>query len=68
MLPVVVFGAYGGIDMIWAIADTLNAFMVLPNIISLLILSGVVKKLKEDYFKNPDVIDYSYEKITGDHA
>jgi AGCS family alanine or glycine:cation symporter len=68
MLPVVVFGAYGGIDMIWAIADTLNAFMVLPNIISLLILSGVVKKLKEDYFKNPDVIDYSYEKITGNHA
>ena len=63
MLPACVVGAIGGIDLIWAIADTLNAFMVLPNIISLLILSGVVKKLKDDYFKDPDNITYSFEKV-----
>jgi len=65
MLPVCVFGASGGIAAIWAIADTLNAFMVLPNIIALLILSGTVKKLMDDYFKDPDNIDYTFEKISG---
>ncbi|MCL2205019.1 MAG: amino acid carrier protein [Treponema sp.] len=64
MLPICVFGATGGVAAIWAIADTLNAFMVLPNIIALLLLSGTVKKLMDDYFKNPDKIDYSFEKIT----
>jgi len=64
MLPICVFGATGGVAAIWAIADTLNAFMVLPNIIALLLLSGTVKKLMVDYFKNPDKIDYSFEKIS----
>ncbi|MCL2380075.1 MAG: sodium:alanine symporter family protein [Treponema sp.] len=64
MLPICVFGATGGVAAIWAIADTLNAFMVVPNIIALLLLSGTVKKLMNDYFKNPDKIDYTFEKIT----
>jgi len=68
MLPICVFGATGGVAAIWAIADTLNAFMALPNIVALLILSGTVKKLMEDYFKNPDKIDYSFEKISPEIA
>ena len=31
-------------------ADTLNAFMAFPNLISLVLLSPVVVKLTEEYF------------------
>jgi len=51
ILPAAVFGAYGGVGMIWAIADVLNAFMAIPNIISAVILSGVSMKLLDSYFK-----------------
>ena len=36
--------------MIWLVADTLNAFMALPNLIALLLLSPVVFKLSRSYF------------------
>ena len=34
----------------WNIADTLNGFMAIPNLIALLALSGVVVKLTKNYF------------------
>ncbi|MEM8561018.1 MAG: sodium:alanine symporter family protein [Pseudomonadota bacterium] len=37
------------LELIWLIADTLNAFMALPNLIALLLLSPVVFKLTRDY-------------------
>jgi len=51
VLPATVFGAMGGVALIWAIADILNAFMALPNIIAVVILSGVSAKIASDYFK-----------------
>jgi len=51
ILPATVFGAVGGASLIWAIADVLNAFMAIPNIISALILSGTSVKLLESYFR-----------------
>lgn len=47
-----------GLDMVWMIADTLNGFMALPNLIALLLLSGVVVKLTREHFKNTDT-DYN---------
>jgi len=48
MLPI---GACAtGLDLVWAIADTLNGFMAIPNLIALLLLSGVVAKLTREYF------------------
>ena len=38
------------LDMIWLIADTLNAFMALPNLIALILLGPVVFKLSKEYF------------------
>jgi AGCS family alanine or glycine:cation symporter len=38
------------LDMIWLIADTLNAFMAIPNLIALLLLGPMVFKLTKDYF------------------
>ena len=39
---VVVIGAFMELDLVWTIADTLNGFMALPNLVALLGLSGVV--------------------------
>ena len=47
---VVIIGATLKLDLVWNIADTLNGFMAIPNLIALLGLSGVVVKLTKNYF------------------
>jgi AGCS family alanine or glycine:cation symporter len=43
-------GAGTDLGLIWLIADTLNAFMAIPNLIALLLLSPVVFRLSREYF------------------
>jgi len=50
----VFFGATLSLDFAWLVADTLNALMAIPNLISLLLLSPVVIKLTRDYFADPE--------------
>ncbi|MCJ7582406.1 MAG: alanine:cation symporter family protein [Candidatus Aminicenantes bacterium] len=38
------------LNIIWNIGDMSNAFMAFPNLISLLILSGMLGKITKDYF------------------
>lgn len=38
------------LDLVWLIADTLNAFMAIPNLIALMLLSPLVFKISRDYF------------------
>lgn len=38
------------LELVWLIADTLNAFMAIPNLIALLLLGPLVFKLSRDYF------------------
>lgn len=47
---VVPFGAVAQLNFIWLLADTLNAFMAIPNLIALLLLSPVIVKLTREYF------------------
>jgi AGCS family alanine or glycine:cation symporter len=47
----VIIGAVGGLDIIWTMADDLNALMAAPNLIALLLLGGEVLKEKNDYVK-----------------
>ena len=47
---VVVIGATLKLDLVWNIADTLNGFMAVPNLVALLGLSPVVVKLTKAYF------------------
>ena len=49
---VVVLGAFMELELVWDIADTLNGFMALPNLVALLGLSGVVVKLTKEYFSS----------------
>ncbi len=46
----VLVGAVTQLDFVWLVADTLNAFMAFPNLVSLLLLSPIVAKLTQDYF------------------
>lgn len=55
----IVLGAYalnlGGttaesVNLIWLIADVMNGFMAIPNLIALVLLSPVVFKLSKEYF------------------
>lgn len=55
-IPLVFVGAIGGLQYIWAISDTLNGLMAIPNLIGLLFLSGAVVTLVKDFFKDPDKI------------
>lgn len=45
----VVTGTVGGLDLIWTIADNLNALMAVPNLIALIFLAGVVVRESDDY-------------------
>ncbi len=47
---VIIIGASLDLELVWNIADTLNGFMAIPNLIALLGLSGVVVKLTKAHF------------------
>ena len=47
---VIPLGTLVELDMIWLIADTLNAFMAIPNLIALMLLSPLVFSISRDYF------------------
>ncbi len=49
-IVIVVIGATLELELVWDIADTLNGFMAIPNLIALLGLSGVVVKLTRNFF------------------
>ncbi|WP_425460054.1 alanine/glycine:cation symporter family protein [Exilibacterium tricleocarpae] len=45
-------GAVVKLDLVWIVADILNALMAIPNLIGLILLSPVVVKLTRDYFES----------------
>jgi len=42
-------GAITGLELIWLIADIMNAMMAIPNLTALILLSPVVFKISKDY-------------------
>lgn len=47
---VIVIGACLKLNVVWTIADTLNGFMAIPNLIAILSLSPIVIRLTKEYF------------------
>lgn len=45
------------LDLVWLIADTLNALMAIPNLIAVLALSGLMAKDTKKFIKNLDAQD-----------
>lgn len=50
-IAAVFIGPYLTVEAVWNIADIFNGLMALPNIIALLVLSGVIAKDTRAYFK-----------------
>lgn len=61
---VVGFGAVAKLNFVWALSDTFNGLMAIPNLIGLLALSPVIIKLTRDYFADKDQVPP--EKVTED--
>lgn len=52
----VVVGASVPLELVWNFADIANMLMAVPNLISLILLAGVVKKLTDDYYqRHPEI-------------
>ena len=45
------------LDLVWLIADILNALMAIPNLIAVLLLSPVIVKETKNYINNLDAVD-----------
>jgi AGCS family alanine or glycine:cation symporter len=50
---IVVMGASVPLPLVWNIADIMNLFMALPNLLALIMLAGLAKHLHDDYFSRP---------------
>lgn len=46
----IVVGAVVPLQLVWNIADITNILMAIPNLIALVLLSALVKKMKDEYF------------------
>ncbi len=57
-------GTVGELDLVWVIADTLNACMAFPNLTALLLLSPVVFKLTRDYLADADSLNAERRELT----
>ena len=49
----IVVGAVVPLQLVWNIADVTNILMAIPNLIALVLLTGLVNKMKKEYFKRP---------------
>lgn len=49
----IMVGSVVSVPLVWALGTLLNGFMAFPNLIGLLFLTGVVRKLTLDFFERP---------------
>jgi alanine or glycine:cation symporter, AGCS family len=49
-LVFIYLGAVGSLHLVWDIADTLNGLMALPNILTVLLSLGLVRRLTREFF------------------
>ncbi len=55
----VMIGAAIPLKLVWNIADITNILMALPNLLSLALLAGLAKRLKNEYFSRPFKVENS---------
>jgi AGCS family alanine or glycine:cation symporter len=51
-LVFIYLGAIGSLHLVWDIADTLNGLMALPNIFTVLLSIGLLRRLTKEFFAN----------------
>ncbi len=48
-VAMIVVGSQTTLGFAWDLADTINGLMIIPNLVGLILLSGEVVKLKNEY-------------------
>lgn len=56
-IAIVVIGPVLSLDLVWKISDILNALMAIPNLVAVLLLSGVIAKDTRHFLNNLDKKD-----------
>ena len=56
-------GAIIDLSLVWGIADSFNALMAIPNLLALLLLSGVIVAETKKYLWEGNIDDYSQEEV-----
>ena len=59
-IAMVFVGAVVNLAVVWLFADCMNALMAIPNLIALLLLSGVVAKETQHYLWNNNLDDHDH--------
>lgn len=59
----VFIGSTINLALVWDLADAMNALMAIPNLIALILLSGVVVKETQKYLWSNKLDDYSTDEI-----
>ena len=62
-IAAVFIGPYMTVSAVWTIADIFNACMAVPNMIALIVLSGVVARETKDFFKRLKNADGNEDKM-----
>lgn len=57
MMAVAVIAPVVALDLVWLIADTLNALMAIPNLVAVLLLSNVIVSETKKYINDLDAKD-----------
>jgi AGCS family alanine or glycine:cation symporter len=60
---IVFVGATVPLGLVWNIADTLNGLMVIPNVIAVLLLSGVIVKETKKYLEGDHIGDIDADPV-----
>lgn len=61
-VPFIIIGSIGKLQEVWAISDTLNGLMAIPNLVAVFMLQGVVMLLVKDFMSHPGRICTSDEE------
>ena len=56
-MAVAVIAPVVALDLVWLIADTLNALMAIPNLVAVLLLSNVIVNETKKYINDLDAKD-----------
>jgi len=56
-------GAYGGLEFLYQFLDIMLACIIIPNMIGVVMLTGEVVELKNEFFRNPNF--YPKAKVKG---
>ncbi|MEG0166465.1 MAG: sodium:alanine symporter family protein [Ruthenibacterium sp.] len=60
-LAAIIYGAVGNLASLYTVLDFLLMLVVIPNMIGLVMLSGEVKEIKDDFFSKPEL--YNRDKL-----